>query len=285
MSTTTGWVRWLAVLWLGLLADCSGESELGGAPGTSVRSSAGREAQAGSFAPQRAGTAAAGATVMGAPSGQTAGASGAGGRGVAADPGAPARAGAGAGANGAAGSTGQAGSDANGASGETGRMAGMTAAHNRVRAMVQATPPLPPMTWSPTLARYAQEWADMLAMNSCDRPDHRNLDDLVRMRYGENLAVAGGTSPRNTTPQWAVDGWAAEVKCWTYGSLGVTERCDRMCTNELHTDGCGHYTQIVFRDTTQVGCGVSMCQAGGLTRDIWICNYTPPGNVLGVEPY
>jgi hypothetical protein len=173
--------------------------------------------------------------------------------------------------------------------GETGRMVGMTAAHNAVRAMVQTTPPLPPMTWSPTLAAYAQEWADSLAKTQCDRPMHRSSQDLQSKRYGENLAAARGVPAPMTTAQWAVDGWAGEVACWTYGTsgagLGGTEMCNKQCYLQMQSDGCGHYTQIIWRNSTEVGCGVSTCQSGGATWDIWICNYSPPGNVVGQKPY
>lgn len=171
------------------------------------------------------------------------------------------------------------------ATGETGRMVGMTAAHNAVRAMVQTTPPLAPLTWSPTLAAYAQEWADSLAKTQCNRPMHRSQQELQAKRYGENLAAAGGVPAPMTTAKWAVDGWAGEVACWTYGTIAGTEKCDSQCYMQMRSDGCGHYTAIVWRNTTEVGCGVSTCQAGGATWDIWICNYSPPGNVVGQKPY
>ncbi|HKP58109.1 MAG TPA: CAP domain-containing protein, partial [Polyangiales bacterium] len=171
------------------------------------------------------------------------------------------------------------------ASGETGRMVGMTSAHNAVRAMVMTTPPLPPLTWSPTLAAYAQEWADSLAKTQCNRPMHRSQQELQAKRYGENLAAAGGVPAPMTTAQWATDGWAGEVKCWTPGTIGGTEKCDTQCYTQMRSDGCGHYTAIVWRATTQLGCGVASCQSGGATWDIWICNYSPPGNVIGQKPY
>ena len=36
----------------------------------------------------------------------------------------------------------------------------------------------------------------------------------------------------------------------------------------------GHFTQVVWRGTTQVGCGHSQCKG----NDIWVCNYDPAGN-------
>jgi pathogenesis-related protein 1 len=188
-----------------------------------------------------------------------------------------------------AGAAGASGSSA--ALGETGRMVGMTAAHNAVRAKVETTPALPAMVWSPTLAAYAQAWTDELAKSSCAQPRHRSSQELQAQGYGENLAAAGGSRPPMTTAQFAVDGWAGEVACWTYGSIsapgfgGGTEKCDTTCYQKMNSDGCGHYTQVVWRKSTQLGCGVSSCQAGGVTYDIWICNYAPPGNVVGQTPY
>ena len=180
------------------------------------------------------------------------------------------------------------------ASGETGRLVGITAAHNAVRAMVQTMPALPPMTWSPTLAAYAQEWADMLAMTSCSTPHHRtNPTDPSNPKspLGENLAAFGSSGPLGSTAQQATNGWAAEVSCWTYGSIsapgfgGGTEKCDATCYMNMHSDGCGHYTQVVWRKSTQLGCGVATCKSGGFQTDIWICNYGPAGNIVGQAPY
>ena len=37
----------------------------------------------------------------------------------------------------------------------------------------------------------------------------------------------------------------------------------------------GHFTQVVWKATTQVGCGVAMSNDGGVYG---VCQYTPPGN-------
>jgi pathogenesis-related protein 1 len=151
---------------------------------------------------------------------------------------------------------------------ETGRLEGITAAHNAVRAMVSTQPPLPDLTWSPTLAAYAQAWATQLASSpsTCAAPVHRFSGDV-------------------STAQQAVSGWASEVSCWTYGTILGTEQCNMTCSSNLHSDGCGHYTQIVWRKSLLLGCGVATCMNGQATEDIWICNYSPAGNVVGQAPY
>jgi hypothetical protein len=53
---------------------------------------------------------------------------------------------------------------------------------------------------------------------------------------------------------------------------------------------CGHYTQLVWRGTTRVGCGKATCTvnspfgAGFPTWEYYVCDYEPPGN-SGARPY
>lgn len=119
---------------------------------------------------------------------------------------------------------------------------------------------VPALTWSPQLAAYAQEWATKLLREN--RFEHRK-----NLSYGENLAWAGG---QQMSPERVVAMWGDEVKDYNYASN--TCKAGKMC---------GHYTQIVWRNTKQVGCGM----ARGNGKEIWVCNYNPPGNYVGQKPY
>ena len=130
----------------------------------------------------------------------------------------------------------------------------MLAAHNAVRARVK----VPPLTWSDALAARAQEWAHTLL-------ERHQFEHRPNSTYGENLFEIDGAS---TTPARVMDSWAAESRNYDYGS----NKCRGMC---------GHYTQIVWRETRKVGCGVA--RADG--REVWVCNYDPPGNFVGERPY
>jgi uncharacterized protein YkwD len=130
----------------------------------------------------------------------------------------------------------------------------MLAAHNAVRRQVG----VPPLSWSDRLAAAAQEWANVLLKRMEFR---RN----PRTRYGENLWEIVGDKG---TPKEVVDDWASEAKDYRYSS------------NTCHGI-CGHYTQIVWRNTRQVGCAVA--RGGG--REVWVCEYDPPGNYVGQRPY
>jgi hypothetical protein len=162
-------------------------------------------------------------------------------------------------------------SSASGYVAEEGRMVGMTAAHNAVRDATDggAAGPIPPLSWSPSLAAVAEAWAEHLAGTGCELVHSNNA-------YGENLFWGTGLA---WTPQQVVAYWASEEACYTYGRFLWDDECTSDCDD---SGGCGHYTQIVWRDTTQVGCGMAECPSGA---EIWCCNYDPPGNFIGEYPY
>ncbi|EJS42925.1 pry2p [Saccharomyces arboricola H-6] len=120
--------------------------------------------------------------------------------------------------------------------------------HNTKRALHKDTGSL---TWSDTLATYAQNYA-----NSYDCSGN-----LVHSggEYGENLALGYGTTG-------SVDAWYNEISSYDYSNPGFSE-------------DAGHFTQVVWKGTTQVGCGLKSC--GGVWGDYIICSYKDAGNVIG----
>ena len=130
----------------------------------------------------------------------------------------------------------------------------MLAAHNAVRARVGTAP----LVWSDRLAARSQEWARTLLARK--RFAHR-----PNSAYGENLFEIRGAA---ASPKEVVNAWAAESRNYNYKS----NKCRGVC---------GHYTQIVWGDTKEVGCAVA--RGGG--REVWVCDYYPPGNRAGQRPY
>lgn len=166
--------------------------------------------------------------------------------------------------------------------GETGPLEGIVAAHNQARAEVDTMPPLGDLVWSDDLAAVAQDWADNLTSpENCGNIFHRQPN-----MYGENIAMRGGFGNFDpfTGPD-AVSSWVAEIDCWTYGTIGQSEQCDQQCVSALNASGCGHYTQVVWDDTDEVGCGYASCTNGNSTVEVIVCNYDPPGNYIGQTPY
>jgi pathogenesis-related protein 1 len=168
------------------------------------------------------------------------------------------------------------------APGETGIFVGMTAAHNAARQSLELDPPLPDLTWSEELADFAQEWADTLVnTENCGTIFHRTQN-----MYGENIAFKGSAPLRvEYAPEEAVESWFSEIDCWEYGTIRGTESCEPQCIGDLNSTGCGHFTQIAWRNSREVGCGYATCQDGRFTNEVWVCNYDPPGNYIGQTPY
>jgi hypothetical protein len=171
------------------------------------------------------------------------------------------------GTSGASGGTTGSSGGTSGGDQETGRMVGMTAAMNAVRHGVSTSNPLPDLTWSSQIASVAQAYADKLASQGCQMVHSNNPN------YGENLAWFSGSSP---TAAYVANAWAGESACYTYGPFESGDACTAACSG-----GCGHYTQIVWRDTTEVGCGMASCPGS----EVWVCNFAPPGNYVGETPY
>lgn len=142
-------------------------------------------------------------------------------------------------------------------------MKGMVERHNYWRARVGVGP----LAWSDDLARFAQEWANELQRRNCEM-EHRPRSGKFNQKYGENIYWCSGM---NATPTAVVDSWASELEFYNEETLE--------CKGEWWK--CGHYTQLVWSGTTQVGCAMVKCG----NEEIWVCNYNPPGNYVGEKPY
>ncbi|KAJ5670785.1 uncharacterized protein N7477_006148 [Penicillium maclennaniae] len=131
-----------------------------------------------------------------------------------------------------------------------------------------------PLVWNETLTEYAQKWAKACVWRHSHGP------------YGENLAFGYG----NATA--AIDAWGDEGKLYDFHKpTGFTEKT-------------GHFTQLVWKSTAEVGCAAVNCgytydKARRDTEDEFqldaraedsapraqgwyvVCEYTPAGNVVG----
>ena len=135
-----------------------------------------------------------------------------------------------------------------------GAAAEILAVHNKERAAVG----VPPLRWDGALAATALQCAQRLAASGQFR----------HCRSGENLWM--GTEGRFSPTQMA-QGWAEERRDFKAGIFANVSRTGNW-------QDVGHYTQMVWRTTTSVGCAAAT-GADGLTR--LVCNYAPPGNVYG----
>ena len=141
----------------------------------------------------------------------------------------------------------------------------LLAHHNKVRKDVGTQP----LIWSSKLSAYAQEWADHLAKDYNCNMAHRKAPGQDGRTYGEN--IFWGSSAAEFKPVDASEDWYSEIKQYKYREL-----------TENNWDATGHYTQMIWKDTKEIGVGISICQNGAL---IVVANYYPAGNYLHQFPY
>lgn len=138
----------------------------------------------------------------------------------------------------------------------------LLAAHNTERAAVG----VPPLRWSDSLEAEARVWARRLIGSSTF------AHDPSPHGHGENLWTGWGG--RQWTPEEMVGEWAAEKADYRSGPFPNVSRTGDWTA-------VGHYTQLVWRDTTHVGCAV---ETRG-DRSVLACRYAPPGNIDGRTAY
>ncbi|KAK7884739.1 hypothetical protein WMY93_027862 [Mugilogobius chulae] len=138
--------------------------------------------------------------------------------------------------------------------------------HNRYRGVVQpSASAMLPLRWDGNLKLVAEGYAAKCVWNH-----NPELEDT-----GENLFAGTG----ELDLERALEKWFLERMDYNYYNNSCEE--DKMC---------GHYTQMVWADTQQVGCAVHLCaQMEGLDwtepSNFLVCNYFPAGNYEGMRPY
>ncbi|KAK3126305.1 hypothetical protein QOZ80_7AG0554620 [Eleusine coracana subsp. coracana] len=130
--------------------------------------------------------------------------------------------------------------------------------HNAARSDVGVGP----VSWDDNVAAYAQSYAQQrqgdCALQHSGGP------------YGEN--IFWGSAGADWSAADAVKSWVDEKQYYDHGS-------NSCAAGQV----CGHYTQVVWRDSTTIGCARVVCDNNG---GVFItCNYNPPGNFVGQSPY
>ncbi|MEU4547159.1 CAP family protein [Nonomuraea dietziae] len=122
-----------------------------------------------------------------------------------------------------------------------------------------------PLTWNETLYPSADEHA-----RAC-RFQHSNPQGA----YGENMYAASGSPDTKTAIANAFNAWMAEASQYNYNRPGFSA-------------STGHFTQVVWKSTTQITLAVARCAAGtifpSMASTYVVARFTPPGNLQGQFP-
>lgn len=111
------------------------------------------------------------------------------------------------------------------------------------------------LVWSENLAKAAAAWSEHLAATN-------NLEHSSDKEHGENLASAKGYDLRGDK---VAEMWYDEVKDYDFETPAFNAKC-------------GHFTQMIWRDTKEIGVAKSVAEDGS---QYVVARYNPPGNVLG----
>jgi pathogenesis-related protein 1 len=140
--------------------------------------------------------------------------------------------------------------------------------HNQWRKLVG----IPLLQWSATVATSAQNWANTLkATRNCGLAHNANSPYGENLFWASALTYSNGTSTLQTiTPANVVNSWGSEKQYYS-----LLNGC-------AVGHSCGHYTQVVWRNTKTIGCGRAICAD---KSQVWVCQYNLPGNIIGQKPY
>jgi uncharacterized protein YkwD len=143
--------------------------------------------------------------------------------------------------------------------------------HNQKRLGEQAAD-MQRLKYNENLARLAQAWADRCVF------EHRQHGSFEPTDYGfktvgENMWAWSDDSKK--IPDQPIQDWFDEKANYDFNGPS--------CRKEP----CGHYTQLVWATTREVGCGLAKCNMAGLGPNtiFFVCNYGPGGNDAGKQPY
>lgn len=129
-----------------------------------------------------------------------------------------------------------------------------------------------PLVWDTALATAAAETSrSNAAVKSFQHGNLEvNVDGKGPVRVGQNLfaETSSGKLPApESVNQNAVDAWAAEAAKYNYNTPGFS-------------NDTGHFTQLVWKNTSRIGCGGSYSQGSSFVT----CDFYPAGNVQGQFP-
>jgi len=125
------------------------------------------------------------------------------------------------------------------------------------------------LTWDPELARIAQRWADQCQFG------HDIERGVSRFTVGQNVHEQSAFNDDPVDFKRAIDGWYNEVSAFDNSDAD----------DYAFNPGTGHYTQIVWGETSKIGCGASIYRRGQFFKKFVVCNYGKGGNLLRASMY
>jgi len=162
--------------------------------------------------------------------------------------------------------------------------------------------------WSDTVAKRAEDWAKNCKFehSTIDFRKYGSDEYGNTLAYGENIAKAATTETAAAKPfpfatlASHVEAWKCEEGNWDCNKQTnyyfATGSSDDGCKTGIDPTtsqpyACGHFTQVVWATTTEIGCALVDCPSGtpanpgtGWRVQLLFCQYNPGGNTQGYHP-
>nr|CAD7596365.1 unnamed protein product [Timema genevievae] len=118
-----------------------------------------------------------------------------------------------------------------------------------------------------------------------------NIHNTYRSKVARGLETRGSPGPQPSASNMRKMNWNDELatiaQTWANQCAFGHDSCRETCEYKVLkvTNKTGHYTQVVWANTYQVGCGYIKYKVGSTTYSYVVCDYGPSGNYLGQELY
>ncbi|XP_011871193.1 PREDICTED: venom allergen 3-like [Vollenhovia emeryi] len=129
---------------------------------------------------------------------------------------------------------------------------------------------MPDLVWDKELEDIAQRWAIQCDFN------HDKCRNVDRFEVGQNIAQTSSSGENTSSLQSMIQLWYDEV-----------DKFDKNKVSSYEFDpNTSHYTQIVWANTTKIGCGIiKYTKSNGWNTKYLVCNYGESGNWIGEKIY
>ncbi|XP_014208149.1 venom allergen 3-like [Copidosoma floridanum] len=131
------------------------------------------------------------------------------------------------------------------------------------------------LKWDEEIAKIAQHWADQCQIK------HDACRNTPKDYVGQNIGYKGTTMDIKNSVILIKE----LVKKWYDEVVNFDGRTSKFVSGKQNGKTVGHYTQIVWAETTRIGCGAvkykTVYKNMGMNNLLLVCNYAPGGNIVG----
>jgi hypothetical protein len=133
--------------------------------------------------------------------------------------------------------------------------------------------------WSPEIAQKAQAWADRCIFQHSPST-YRTSSQFSYL--GENLYTSSTSGSYFQPINWnsVITSWFKEISL-------LPPMQDVIYTNTNFPYGTGHFTQVIWAKSYQIGCGIAQYRnpSTGWNTNLYVCQYGYGGNYLNTRVY